>query len=120
MNDSNADRSPEVLVRMIRQICSMRVNGGVSDRCLAVVEICALLGVDWTRLAPVELQSSEPEPGHYWAVFGGELVIATCFELAAEFDGDRDFRWLLPGDEDVHPTYAFQIVAGPLQPPEVV
>lgn len=45
--------TPEALsvqqVAMVREICRLRARGHDLDRCLGMVEICALLGVDWRR-----------------------------------------------------------------------
>jgi hypothetical protein len=51
------DKPAGALLMMVREICKLRVNGGVSERHLAVVEICALLGVPFV---PVMIKSEPP------------------------------------------------------------
>jgi hypothetical protein len=36
-------------VRMIRAICELRATGDARTRELGLVEVCALLGIDWRR-----------------------------------------------------------------------
>lgn len=51
--DSPPIVTPEALsvqqVRMIRGICELRASGTKTERALGLVEICALLGVQWMQ-----------------------------------------------------------------------
>lgn len=51
--DSPPIVTPEALsvqqVATVREICKLRALGTNRDRALGLVEICALLGVDWMR-----------------------------------------------------------------------
>jgi len=50
-------------VRIIRNICQLRARGTDRDRQLGLVEICALLGVEWQRPRELALVPNVEEVG---------------------------------------------------------